>query len=95
MLSDISLDGFLCLLEYLYTDYCTLTDIDITMETLILADRLCLPRLVQLCEELIGKILLVMTDVHATELLAFSLKEITCTCTVEDDKAHVFVWMHV
>ena len=57
MLSDISLDGFLCLLEYLYTDYCTLTDIDITMETLILADRLCLPRLVQLCEELIGKIL--------------------------------------
>ena len=51
---DTSLQSFLALLEYLYTDHASIEEGD-SVEIMILADRFCLPRLVTLCELYITK----------------------------------------
>ncbi|KAJ7378706.1 hypothetical protein OS493_021288 [Desmophyllum pertusum] len=51
---DASLQSFLALLEYLYTDHAPIEEGD-SVEIMILADRFCLPRLVTLCELYITK----------------------------------------
>lgn len=49
-----SLESFLALLEYLYTDHAPIEEGD-SVEIMALADRFCLPRLVTLCELYITK----------------------------------------
>ena len=51
---DASLQSFLAVLEYLYTDHAPIEEGD-SEEIMILADRFCLPRLVTLCELYITK----------------------------------------
>lgn len=51
---DASLESFLALLEYLYTDHAPIEEGD-SVEIMVLADRFCLPRLVTLCELYITK----------------------------------------
>jgi len=51
---DTSLQSFLAVLEYLYTDHAPIEERD-SVEIMILADRFCLPRLVTLCELYITK----------------------------------------
>ena len=51
---DTSLESFLALLEYLYTDHAPIEEGD-SVEIMVLADRFCLPRLVTLCELYITK----------------------------------------
>ncbi|KAL9981519.1 hypothetical protein ACROYT_G010227 [Oculina patagonica] len=53
-IKDASLQSFLALLEYLYTDHAPIEEGD-SVEIMILADRFCLPRLVTLCELYITK----------------------------------------
>lgn len=49
-----SCKNFLALLEYLYTDHVPIEEGDL-VEIMVLADSLCLPRLVTLCELYITK----------------------------------------
>ena len=51
---ETSLDTFLALLEYLYSDHAPIEDVD-SVGLLQLADLYCLPRLVNLCELYITK----------------------------------------
>ena len=51
---DTSLENFLALLEYLYTDHAPIEDGD-AVGIMVLADRFCQPRLVNLCELYITK----------------------------------------
>ena len=51
---ETSLETFLALLEYLYSDHAPIEDVD-SVELLQLADRYCLSRLVNLCELYITK----------------------------------------
>ena len=53
-IQDASLESFLALLEYLYTDHVPIEKGD-SVEIMLLADRFCLPRLVTLCELYITK----------------------------------------
>ena len=53
-IGDTSLQSFLALLEYLYTDHAPIEEGD-SVEIMVLADRFCLPRLVTLCELYITK----------------------------------------
>ncbi|XP_022798746.1 rho-related protein racA-like isoform X1 [Stylophora pistillata] len=46
---DTTLQSFLALLEYLYTDHAPIEEGD-SVEIMVLADRFCLPRLVTMCE---------------------------------------------
>ena len=48
------MESFLAILEYLYTDHAPIEEGD-SEEIMALADRLCLPRLVSLCELYITK----------------------------------------
>lgn len=50
-LQGIDCQSFLAVLEYLYTDYCTALEKIPVENVLILADQLCLSRLVQICEK--------------------------------------------
>lgn len=50
IIQDSSVQGFLALLEYLYTDTVQFDGETDLVELLVLADRFCLPRLVALCE---------------------------------------------
>ena len=54
VIRDASLQSFLAVLEYLYTDHAPIEEGD-SVEIMILADRFCLPRLVTLCELYITK----------------------------------------
>ena len=51
---DASLQSFLAVLEYLYSDHAPIEEGD-SVQIMILADRFCLPRLVTLCELYITK----------------------------------------
>ncbi|XP_067032114.1 rho-related protein racA-like isoform X2 [Acropora muricata] len=53
-IQDASLESFLALLEYLYTDHAPIEEGN-SVEIMVLADRFCLPRLVTLCELYITK----------------------------------------
>jgi len=46
----VDFQSFLAVLEYLYTDHCSILDKIPVEDVLVLADRLCLPHLVQICE---------------------------------------------
>ena len=48
-IKDSTVESFLALLEYLYTDHAPIEECD-SVEIMILADRFCVPRLVSLCE---------------------------------------------
>lgn len=48
-IKDTTLQSFLALLEYLYTDHAPIEEGD-SVEIMVLADRFCLPRLVTMCE---------------------------------------------
>ena len=50
-----SLDNFLALLEYLYSDHASLEDCSDLIGVLKLADEYCQPRLVNMCELYISK----------------------------------------
>lgn len=47
--------SFLFVLEYLYTGQCPVLSLDEALDVIGLANFLCLPRLVALCEQLITK----------------------------------------
>lgn len=49
-LHGVDFQSFLAVLEYLYTDHCSILDKIPVENVLVLADRLCLPHLVQICE---------------------------------------------
>ena len=53
-IQDVSLENFLAILEYLYTDHAPIEEGD-SVGIMILANRFCLPRLVTLCEVSITK----------------------------------------
>lgn len=53
-MTDISMEGFLAFLEYLYTDHSPVEESD-ALELLALADEYGQPRLVNLCELYISK----------------------------------------
>ena len=46
----VDCQSFLAVLEYLYTDRCSSLDKIPVENVLVLADRLCLPHLLQICE---------------------------------------------
>ena len=46
----VDFQSFLAVLEYLYTDHCSILDKIPVDNILVLADCLCLPHLVQICE---------------------------------------------
>lgn len=49
-LHGVDFQSFLAVLEYLYTDHCSTLDKIPVENVLVLADQLCLPHLVQICE---------------------------------------------
>lgn len=49
-LHGVDFQSFLAVLEYLYTDHCSILDKIPVENVLVLADRLVLPHLVQICE---------------------------------------------
>ncbi|XP_031551057.1 rho-related protein racA-like [Actinia tenebrosa] len=53
-IKEASLESFLAILEYLYTDHAPIEEGD-AIDIMVLADRFCLPRLVTLCELYITK----------------------------------------
>lgn len=75
---------FLAVLEYLYTDNCTSLGNIPVEDVLVLADCLCLTRLVQICEVQMHKGLLNMTKKDLLDVLAFSkmfnAKQVTEWC---------------
>ena len=64
--------SFLAVLEYLYTDHCPSLEKIPVENVLVLADRLCLSRLVQICEIQMYKELQKMTQKDLLDVLAFS-----------------------
>lgn len=61
------------MLEYLYTDHCSSLENIPVENVLVLADRLCLPRLVQICEVQMHKWVQQITQTQASIHIAKDL----------------------
>jgi len=66
----VDFQSFLAVLEYLYTDHCSILDKIPVENVLVLADRLCLPHLVQICEVEMHKGLQQIMETQISENIA-------------------------
>ena len=66
----VDFQSFLAVLEYLYTDQCSTLDKIPVENVLVLADRLCLPHLVQICEDEMHKGLQQIIQTQISENIA-------------------------
>lgn len=83
-LHGVDFQSFLAVLEYLYTDHCSILDKIAVENVLVLADRLCLPHLVQICEVEIHKRLPQIMQTQISENVAKEWLDVLAFSKVSD-----------
>ena len=83
-LHGVDFQSFLAVLEYLYTDHCSILDKIAVENVLVLADHLCLPHLVQICEVEIHKRLPQIMQTQISENVANEWLDVLAFSKVSD-----------